>query len=81
MSADAPVMELAAVICGVVNGATDSRHFQPIARDVYRFVPRLITKNDLKRVHGTDERAGVTELATTVRSYRMIIEKGTGAAR
>jgi carboxypeptidase PM20D1 len=63
---------------GVVNGATDSRHFQSLASDVYRFVPRMLVKSDLKRIHGTDERVGVTDMALEVRAYRRIVREGAG---
>jgi acetylornithine deacetylase/succinyl-diaminopimelate desuccinylase-like protein len=36
-------------------------------------------KSDLPRVHGTDERASVTDMATMVRAYRRIIRQGTAA--
>jgi carboxypeptidase PM20D1 len=64
---------------GVVNGATDSRHFQSLSADVYRFVPRMLVRSDLKRIHGTDERVGVADMALEVRAYRRIIREGAGA--
>jgi carboxypeptidase PM20D1 len=66
----------AVVVPGVVNGATDSRHFQSVASDVYRFVPRMLLKSDLKRIHGTDERVGVADMAVEVRAYRRIVKEG-----
>ena len=62
-----------------MNGATDSRHFQGMAADIYRFLPTVMAKSDLPRVHGTDERASVSDLATTVRAYRRIIRNGAAA--
>jgi carboxypeptidase PM20D1 len=59
----------------VVNGATDARHFQPLAKDVYRFTPRVLRKSDLKGVHGIDERAEVVQLTRMVRGYREIIRR------
>jgi carboxypeptidase PM20D1 len=38
--------------------ATDSRYFAPIASDIYRFLPLRVTADDLKRIHGVDERIG-----------------------
>jgi carboxypeptidase PM20D1 len=66
----------AVIVPGVVNGATDSRHFQTVASDVYRFVPRTLVKSDLHRIHGTDERVAVSEMATEVRAYRRIMKEG-----
>ncbi|HMI89597.1 MAG TPA: M20 family peptidase [Polyangiaceae bacterium] len=69
----------AVIVPGVMNGATDSRHFQGLASDIYRFVPIVLSKSDLPRVHGTDERANVADLLTTVRAYRRIIQQGAAA--
>jgi carboxypeptidase PM20D1 len=71
----------AVIVPGVMNGATDSRHFQGLTPDIYRFVPSVRSKSDLPRVHGTDERARVAELATTVRAYRRIIQRGAATGR
>jgi carboxypeptidase PM20D1 len=68
----------AVVVPGLVTGATDSRHFQPIASDVYRFVPRMLVKSDLRRIHGTDERVGIADLALSVRGYRRILREAAG---
>jgi len=69
----------AVIVPGVMNGATDSRHFQGLTSDIYRFLPTVLSKADLPRFHGTDERASVADLATMVRAYRRIIQRG-GAA-
>jgi carboxypeptidase PM20D1 len=68
----------AIVVPGMVTGATDSRHFAEISTDVYRFTPRVVTKDDLKRIHGTDERFGVQDLGTAVRAYEQMLEDGAG---
>lgn len=50
-----------------VTGATDSRHYLPIADNVYRLDPFHFGPTDLTRVHGTNERLAVSDLglATT----------------
>lgn len=62
---------------GIMNGASDARHFQPIADAVYRFIPRFLDKRDLKRLHGTDERVSIDDLARSVQGYRMLIREGS----
>ncbi|HMJ52459.1 MAG TPA: M20 family peptidase [Polyangiaceae bacterium] len=69
----------AVIVPGVMNGATDSRHFQGLAADIYRFLPTVLAKSDLPRIHGTDERVSVTDLSTTVRAYRGILQRGAAA--
>jgi carboxypeptidase PM20D1 len=70
----------AVMVPGVMNGATDSRHFQSFTSDIYRFLPTVLSQSDLPRVHGTDERAAVADLLTMVRAYRRIIQQGGAAA-
>ncbi len=69
----------AVVIPGLVGGATDSRHFVPVAGDVYRFAPRAVVPSDLPRIHGTNERTSLADLALMIQVYRDILE--TAGAR
>jgi len=57
----------------LVNGATDSRHYANIADDVYRFSPQVITKEDLPRIHGINERLGAESFKDCIRFYVQII--------
>lgn len=36
--------------------ATDSRHYEGLAENIYRFLPMPLTKDDVQRIHGIDER-------------------------
>jgi carboxypeptidase PM20D1 len=58
---------------GLVLGATDGRHYARVADAVYRFVPLVLRPQDLKRVHGIDERAGVADFARAVRVYHALL--------
>jgi len=44
---------------GLVVGQTDSRHFEPVAENIYRFAPYVLTPEDLPRFHGPNERIAV----------------------
>lgn len=46
----------AAVSTFLTIGGTDSRHYKRLCRDIYRFSPIKMTKNDLETVHGRNER-------------------------
>lgn len=65
----------AMVAPGLVIAGTDSKHFEPIADQVYRFMPVRFTAEDLPRVHGTDERIAVTQLADMVRFYHRLLSQ------
>ncbi len=57
----------------LVLGATDSREFERIADDVYRFVPYLIGPDDTSRVHGANERVSVESYRNCVRFYSQLL--------
>jgi carboxypeptidase PM20D1 len=49
----------AAVAPYLTIGGTDSRHYDKISANIYRFTPFVGDKDDLARIHGTNERAAV----------------------
>lgn len=52
---------------------TDARHFAPLSRDVYRFLPLRLGPSDTSRMHGANERIGVREYETAIRFYRALL--------
>jgi carboxypeptidase PM20D1 len=52
---------------------SDSRHFVPIADQIYRFSPVRARAEDLLRLHGTNERIAVANLAELVRFYHQLL--------
>jgi carboxypeptidase PM20D1 len=54
-------------------GATDSRHYLPIADQVFRLDPFHFDVDDLARVHGTNERLSIGDLAPAVRFYERLM--------
>jgi carboxypeptidase PM20D1 len=57
----------------LVSGATDSRHYTGLTRNVYRFVPLRVTDEDLKRVHGVNERISLDDYGKFVIFYVQMI--------
>ena len=57
----------------LVLGATDSRYYAPISNSVYRFTPFEMTPEDLHRMHGIDERIGITDFAKMVQFFHQLI--------
>lgn len=53
---------------------TDSYRYSSLAEDIYRFSPILLDKEDLKRIHGIDERVGIDTFADAVRFYGRLID-------
>lgn len=52
---------------------TDSKHFVEIADNIYRFHPAEYTNDDLKRLHGSNERIGVENYKKSIAFYRRLI--------
>jgi carboxypeptidase PM20D1 len=58
----------------MTTGATDSRHYLPIADDVFRLDPFHMGPDDMGRVHGTNERLAVGELGPAVGFYMRLMQ-------
>jgi len=54
-------------------GGTDSRHFDGIADDIYRFSPMRATPEDLKRFHGTNERISTANYVELIQFYHQLV--------
>lgn len=67
---DAPVAP------GLVVGGTDSRHYSEVAENVYRFMPILLTEEDLKGPHGVNERMSTANFERMIRFYVGLMEAG-----
>jgi carboxypeptidase PM20D1 len=52
---------------------TDSKHFAPIAKDVYRFFPLTVTPEDVARFHGIDERIALGDYESVIAVYTQIL--------
>ncbi|MGH8728161.1 MAG: M20 family peptidase, partial [Burkholderiales bacterium] len=57
----------------LVPGATDARHYAPLAENVYRFLALPLTSEDLKRFHGVNERIALDDYARLVGFYHELI--------
>jgi len=47
--------------------ATDSHHYAPLSKNIFRFLPITITGDDARRFHGIDERISVKDYERCVR--------------
>ena len=70
----------AAVAPWIVMGATDSRHYLPVAGDVYRFSPFRLTPADMGRMHGTGERLRLSDADGALAFYRTLVQKACGTS-
>lgn len=68
----------AVVAPGLVIGATDSRHYSAVRDYRYNFLPVTLTAPDLNRVHGANERIGVTDYVRAVQFYAQALRETAG---
>jgi carboxypeptidase PM20D1 len=62
----------------LLSGGTDTKHFQKLSPNIYRFIPVPVTAEDLERFHGTNERVGVQDYAGAVRFYAQLVRNAAG---
>lgn len=67
---DAPVAP------GLVLAGTDSRHYEEVAENVYRYQPILLSAADLEMPHGLNERISIENLDRMIRFYIGLMEAG-----
>ncbi|HHS95785.1 MAG TPA: M20/M25/M40 family metallo-hydrolase, partial [Phaeodactylibacter sp.] len=53
---------------------TDSRHYEDLAKDTYRFMPLQMTLKDLRRIHGIDERIGIEDYKKLIHFYYLLVQ-------
>lgn len=54
-------------------GSTDSKHFQDIAENTYRFLPVRMDKEQVRSIHGINEKVGVKDYMETISFYELMI--------
>ncbi len=76
------VADLGTVVAPFITlGASDSRHYEAIADNVYRFLPIPTDDEDLERIHGTNERIAIGDYARMVQFYARLIRNSDPGAR
>lgn len=54
-------------------GATDSRHYAGLTKNIFRFLPITLRPEDTKRYHGIDERISIDDYERCIRFYAQLI--------
>ncbi|GAA4408624.1 M20 family peptidase [Nibrella viscosa] len=58
----------------LVVGATDSRFFTGLSPNVYRFLPTRMNDEEIKSVHGTNERIPISDYKQIIRFYATLLK-------
>ncbi len=61
---------------GLVLAGTDSRYYAPVAENIYRFQPILLSSEDIEGLHGVNERISIANLDRMIRFYISLMEAG-----
>ena len=62
----------------LVVGATDSAHYEPLTRDIFRFSPIVLEARDLERMHGIDERLPTKRYLKSIQFMGALMRKVAG---
>lgn len=54
-------------------GATDSKHFEGLSENIYKFMPVLFEQEDLARFHGVNERIAIDNFEKAIQIYGQTI--------
>ena len=63
----------AVVVPYLLTGSTDSKTLEPLASGVYRFTPCRLTRRDISRMHGVNERVSIENIEKAVGFFKTII--------
>ena len=61
----------------LVIAGTDSRHYEKLTDNSYRFMPMRVRREDLSRLHGTNERIAIDNYAEIIRFYAALVKNTT----
>jgi len=61
-------------------GASDSRHYTGVSKNIYRFAPYVVTNEDLDRIHGLNERIEIKDYKKMIGFYYQLIMSSASEA-
>ena len=66
------------VSLNLLSGDTDTKHYQRLTHNVYRFIPVRMKAEDLARFHCTNERVGVESYGEAIQFYIQLLHNAAG---
>ena len=58
----------------MILATTDSRHYQNISKNIYRFIPIELSSNDLSMIHGSNEKISIDSYIKMIEFYIYLIQ-------
>tara|TARA_Y100000994_G_scaffold53425_1_gene42882 strand:- start:2310 stop:3779 length:1470 start_codon:yes stop_codon:yes gene_type:complete len=59
---------------GLVVATTDSRYYESISKDIYRFVPLILNSEELSMIHGYNEKISISTYLDMIQFYIQLIK-------
>ncbi|MGB1548335.1 MAG: M20/M25/M40 family metallo-hydrolase, partial [Alphaproteobacteria bacterium] len=63
---------------GLVLGGTDTKHYVGLSEASFRFLPLRLTAEDLKGIHGTNEKLAVANFGEVIQFYAQLMRSAGG---
>ena len=55
--------------------STDSKHFNDVAKNIYRILPMILSKAAIPTIHGTGEKISIKEVKRMVQFYQLLMQQ------
>lgn len=59
----------------MMSGATDSKHYQPVCENIYRFSPMSLSSDEITLIHSADERISIENYSKAIQFYMTLINE------
>ncbi|MFN4151447.1 MAG: M20/M25/M40 family metallo-hydrolase [Candidatus Sericytochromatia bacterium] len=59
----------------MVLAGTDSKHYNNVSKDIYRFQPITLNNEDIGKIHGINERISIESYLKSIEFYYKLIKK------
>jgi carboxypeptidase PM20D1 len=56
---------------------TDTRHYETLTDNIFRFIPMVLKPEDIRRTHGVNERLGVENYSWIIKFYAGVMEEAS----
>ena len=56
---------------------TDTRHYESLTENIFRFIPMVLKPEDIRRTHGVNERLGVENYSRIIKFYACVMEEAS----
>lgn len=59
----------------MMTGATDSKHYRDVCKDIYRFSPMCLSMDEISLIHSADERISLDNYEKSISFYMTLMKK------